>query len=101
MTAPDGNGSARGGRRREELAAVLGFRPASVRRLGAGQQNVAYVVDDRLVVRLRRSDDGLDVESEAGVLRRVADISPVPVPDVVAVDSERGAIVHSWLPGES
>lgn len=73
-----------------------GVEIASVRRLGAGLDNVAYLVNDELVVRFRR-DDQADVEREARLLRLVETISPLPVPAIV--DAGRGCLVYRALPG--
>lgn len=82
-----------------DLRAVLpGLEIASVRRLGAGLDNVAYLVNGELVVRWRRTDPA-DVEREARLLRFVAGVSPLPVPAPEIVDAGRGCLAYRLLPG--
>jgi len=82
-----------------DLRAVLpGLEIASVRRLGAGLDNVAYLVNGELVVRFRRSEPA-EVEREARLLRFVATISPLPVPAPAIVDAGRGCLAYRLLPG--
>jgi aminoglycoside phosphotransferase (APT) family kinase protein len=84
---------------RAALAAALpGYAVASVRSLGAGQDNVAYEVNGELVVRFRRAGPGRVVR-EAELLRLVAGVSPLPVPVPVAVDAARGWLAYRRLPG--
>ena len=74
-----------------------GYAVGTVRRLGAGQENVAYVVNDDLVVRL--ADDPTAVSREADLLVAVAEFSPLPVPVPVFVDADGGCLAYRKLPG--
>ncbi|MEU7904320.1 aminoglycoside phosphotransferase family protein [Actinoplanes sp. NPDC049118] len=68
-----------------------------MRRLGAGVDNVAYLVGD-LVVRFRRTDPA-EVAREARLLRVVGAVSPVPVPVPEFVDPVGGCLAYRMLPG--
>lgn len=68
-----------------------------MKRLGAGVDNVAYLIDD-LVVRFRRTDPGA-VSREARVLRAVAAVSPIAVPVPEFVDPVGGCLAYRMLPG--
>ena len=72
--------------------------------LGRGGDHVAYVVDDRLVVRFRLGNDPADaatasVTREAGVLALAAELSPLPVPRVEFVEPGAGCLAYELLPG--
>lgn len=68
-----------------------------------GWDNLVYEVDDRLVVRLSKEPDPEGrsdlVAREAELLRIVAPLVPVAVPEPVVVDAEAGAIVYPRLDG--
>lgn len=77
---------------------------SSVSSLGEGTDHAAYEVDGRLVARVQRSPDAdgaAEIERERRVLEVVGAISPVPVPEVVAVDEAAGVMVVRKLPGSS
>ena len=67
--------------------------------LGSGTDHVAYLVDDRLVVRFAADGDPARVEREAAVLDAVAPVTPVAVPRPVFVVPEEGCIAYERLPG--
>ena len=87
------------------LAAQLRPGAGPVRRLGAGEDHVAYAVGDDLVVRVAADVDAADAEVAASVRREVAllsvvaEVSPVPVPEVVAADPAEGWLAQRRLPG--
>jgi aminoglycoside phosphotransferase (APT) family kinase protein len=66
--------------------------------LGSGCDNEAFLVGD-LVVRMGKVPDREKVAREARLLAAVADISPLPVPEVVFIDHERGCLAYRHLPG--
>ena len=68
-------------------------------KLGEGRDNVAYEVGGRLVVRFAKAPDPARLRREAGLLRRVADVSPLPVPVPVFTVPERGCLAYEKLPG--
>ncbi|WP_198961206.1 phosphotransferase family protein [Pseudonocardia sp. MH-G8] len=80
----------------EHLPAVAA---RSVEPLGAGLDNVAFLVDGELVVRFATGADPERVVREAGVLELVARRSPVPVPRPVLTVAERGCLAYPLLPG--
>jgi aminoglycoside phosphotransferase (APT) family kinase protein len=65
--------------------------------LGEGTDHVAYLVGERLVVRL--GEDAADVQREARLLTEVAALSPLPVPQPVLVAPEEGCLAYVKLPG--
>ena len=83
--------------RRLVAAHLPGYAVGTVRRLGAGQENVAYVVNDELVVRL--ANDPSAVSREADLLAAVAEFSPLPVPAPMFVDADGGCLAYRKLPG--
>jgi aminoglycoside phosphotransferase (APT) family kinase protein len=84
---------------RAVIADYLPGHPAvSVQRCRQGLDNVAFRVDDELIVRFRREDPGA-VDREAALLAVVADVSPLPVPEPLIVDPARGALAYRILPG--
>jgi aminoglycoside phosphotransferase (APT) family kinase protein len=90
---------------RDDVRAVLadhlpGYRAGTIRPCGAGTDNVAYDVDGELIVRFRRTDPA-GVVREARLLTAVAAVSPVPVPEPVLVDVDRGVLAYRRLPGVS
>ena len=84
---------------RAVLADYLPAHPAvSVQRFDSGLDNIAFRVDDELIVRFRRDDPG-GVDREAALLAVVADVSPLPVPEPLIVDPARGVLAYRILPG--
>ncbi len=84
---------------RAVLADYLPGHPAvSVQRFASGLDNIAFRVDDELIVRFRREDPG-GVDREAALLAVVADASPLPVPEPLIVDPVRGVLAYRILPG--
>jgi aminoglycoside phosphotransferase (APT) family kinase protein len=75
----------------------------TIARLGEGLDNVAWEVDGELIVRQSKEPDRASrhrrAEREEHVLRIVAQISPLPVPEVVFADAEAGVLVYGRLPG--
>ncbi|MFB7244207.1 bifunctional AAC/APH [Streptomyces populi] len=75
----------------------------SVVPLGEGLDNLAYEVDGELIVRFGKEPDPARraalVGHEARVLAAVASISPLPVPEPVFTDAERGCLAYRKLPG--
>ena len=71
---------------------------SGVKPLGSGLENNAYLVGDSLVLRFAE-DDGVDVEREAEVLRRVGEVAPLPVPQPVFVAPEARCLAYEYLPG--
>ena len=70
--------------------------------LGQGGDHVAYLVDDRLVVRFRVDGDvdaAASVERDAAVLAVAAELSPLPVPRVEFVEPGAGCLAYELLPG--
>jgi aminoglycoside phosphotransferase (APT) family kinase protein len=80
-------------------ARLPGLALERVRRLGEGQENVAYEVDGRLIVRFSRNADRLVVEREAALLAAIGKVSPLPVPVPVFVDRGEGCLAYHRLPG--
>ncbi|OZM73056.1 bifunctional AAC/APH [Amycolatopsis antarctica] len=71
--------------------------------LGEGMENVAFLVDGELVVRLRKEPDperrAVLVGTEAHVLATVAAVSPLPVPVPVFSAPELGCLAYRAVPG--
>jgi aminoglycoside phosphotransferase (APT) family kinase protein len=78
--------------------ALPGYRITSTRPLGAGLDNEAFEVNGDLVVRFRRRDP-TGVDREARLLRQIAAVSPLPVPEPLFVDTARGCLGYRLLPG--
>lgn len=76
-----------------------GRAPRSVVRVGQGLDNVAYEIDDELIVRCAKEPDPAATEAEAALLAAVAGISPLPVPEVVFTDPAAGVLAYRKLPG--
>jgi aminoglycoside phosphotransferase (APT) family kinase protein len=74
-----------------------GYTVRTVTRLGAGLDNVAYEVNDELVVRIAREADS--VRREAALLARVGEVSPLPVPEPVFTLAEHNCVAYRKLPG--
>jgi aminoglycoside phosphotransferase (APT) family kinase protein len=73
----------------------------SIRRLGEGQEHAAYEVDGRVVVRfaLEHDDCSPRIEREVALLKVVARISPVAVPEPLFVVPERCCYGYRKLEG--
>jgi aminoglycoside phosphotransferase (APT) family kinase protein len=86
-------------------AHLPGYEIRAISRLGAGLDNVAYGVNDEIVIRLRQMDDrrerAAEVRREADLLALVTTISTLPAPAPVFVDPEAGALACTMLPGRS
>lgn len=82
---------------------LRGFDVESVVRLGEGWENVSWEVNGDLVVRVAKEPDPAvrrdAVEREAAVLALLRGHSPLPVPEVVLVDPDAGALAYPKLPG--
>ena len=74
----------------------LGREPRTVEPLGAGLDNAAFLVDGRLVVRLRHDEPGR-VLQEAAVLEAVRSV--VAAPEVEFVDAELGLLAYPLVAG--
>jgi aminoglycoside phosphotransferase (APT) family kinase protein len=74
-----------------------GFTVRTVARLGAGLDNVAYEVNDELIVRIAREPDS--VRREAALLTRVGEVSPLPVPEPVFTLAEHNCLAYRKLAG--
>jgi aminoglycoside phosphotransferase (APT) family kinase protein len=70
----------------------------TIRRLGEGQEHVAYEVDG-LIVRFVKGPDRSVVLRDARLLEAVAELSPLPVPEPVFVDADEGCLAYRRLPG--
>jgi aminoglycoside phosphotransferase (APT) family kinase protein len=84
-------------------AQMPGYRIDSVAQLGEGQENIAYVVNDELIVRFSKAPDARQraarVQREASVLAAVAGVSPLPVPVPRFTVVERGCLAYFKVPG--
>jgi aminoglycoside phosphotransferase (APT) family kinase protein len=73
--------------------------------LGEGLDNVAFLVNDELVVRQSNdpnSNSRADaIRREAALLAVVARWSPLPVPEIVFAEPESGLLAYPMLPGQS
>lgn len=91
--------------RRLVAAHLDGYRADVVVPLGEGQDNVAYEVDGRLIVRFGKESDAdarsARVDREGRLLAVVAAVSPLPVPEPVFVDPAAGCLAYRRLPGQS
>ena len=89
--------------RRLVAAHLGGYRADAVVPLGQGQDNVAYEVDGRLIVRFGKESDAdarsARVDREGRLLAVVAAVSPLPVPEPVFVDPAAGCLAYRRLPG--
>ena len=75
----------------------------SVARLGAGWDNVVHEVNGELLVRVSRDTDparrAATIRREVELLAAVAELSTLPVPEVVFADPEAGVLAYHKLPG--
>ncbi len=79
-------------------AALPGYRVSSIQPLGAGLDNEAFAVNGDLVIRFRRRDPA-GVDREARLLRLLAGVSPLPVPEPLIVDRAHGCLAYRMMPG--
>lgn len=70
--------------------------------LGEGWDHRVYRAGDVAVrVQKEMDDDGAElIEREAAVLRAVATVTPLAVPEPLVVDAERGVMVYRFVEGE-
>src|SRR5215471_11137158 len=82
---------------------VPGLQVSSVALIGEGGDHLAYEVNGELVVCFSKEDDpALRAElirRETALLAAVAQISPLPVPEPVFTDAERGCWAYPRIPG--
>ena len=80
-----------------------GYRVDSVVLLGEGEDNVAFQVNDELIVRFGKESDPADragrVRDEGRLLAAVADVSPLAVPKPTFTVAEQGCLAYFKLPG--
>lgn len=80
-----------------------GYGIDSVVLLGEGEDNIAFSVNDELIVRFGKEPDpesrAARVRGEARLLAVVADVSPVAVPEPRFTVAERGCLAYFRLPG--
>ena len=93
---------------RADLEAVLarelaGFTVRTVRPLGAGVDNIAYEVNDELIVRFAAEPDherrAEIVRREAQLLDLLRELSSLPVPEPVLASPDDGFLAYHKLPG--
>ncbi|MEV0384199.1 aminoglycoside phosphotransferase family protein [Nonomuraea sp. NPDC050643] len=77
-----------------------GYQVRTVYRLGHGLDNTVYEVNEELLVRRRRAADPEANRQEVARLAAVAELSPLPVPEVLFADDESGVIAYRKLEGE-
>ncbi|GAB1818415.1 phosphotransferase family protein [Herbidospora sp. RD11066] len=82
------------------VARHLGRPAGSVVKLGEGWDNVAFEVDGDLIVRGSKEGGPEEVRREARLLAVVAEVSPVPTPEVLFVDEDAGVMAYRKLAGE-
>ncbi|MDQ3641342.1 MAG: aminoglycoside phosphotransferase family protein, partial [Actinomycetota bacterium] len=76
----------------------------AVTRLGEGIDHIAFDVDGAFVVRVRKHpgpDTAAAIAREASLLDVVAEVSPIPVPEVVVARPDEGLLAVRRLPGMS
>ncbi|MDQ3405691.1 MAG: phosphotransferase [Actinomycetota bacterium] len=85
---------------RRVLAAHLPeYRVESVERLGEGWENIAYEVNDEVIVRFTKSPDTAVVEREGRLLATVAEIVSLAVPAPLFVSAADGCMAYRKVPG--
>jgi aminoglycoside phosphotransferase (APT) family kinase protein len=91
-----------------DLEAVLarelaGYTVRSVKPLGAGVDNIAYEVNDELIVRFAAEPDherrAEIVRREAQLLDALGEFSSLPVPEPVLASPDDGFLAYHKLPG--
>jgi aminoglycoside phosphotransferase (APT) family kinase protein len=75
------------------------YQVETVALMGKGTDNVAYLVNDDLVLRFSRDPDSTEVQRESRLLEAVARISPLRVPEPVFVEGDLGCIAYRKVPG--
>jgi len=83
---------------------VLGRSIRSFDRLARGTDHDVYEVDGELVARIHVAAGSSSTEAmdrESAILGLMKEISPLPVPEVVALDHERGVMIVRKIPGTS
>lgn len=100
--------ASRGARVRERLleavgAGMPGLQVRGVEVLGEGLDNTTYAVNGELVVRFSKAPEPIRraelIRAETRLLAMVATISPLPVPEPVFTDPERGCWAYAKIPG--
>lgn len=85
------------------VAHMHDYRVNSVVKLGEGLDNIAYEVNDELIVRFSKESDpqqrAVRVHREASVLAAVAGVSPLPVPTPTFTALEQGCLAYFKIPG--
>lgn len=85
------------------VAHIPDYQIDSVLQLGEGMDNIAYVVNDELIVRFSKGSDrkqrALRVHREASVLAIVAAVSPLPVPLPTFTVAKQGCLAYFKIPG--
>ncbi len=80
-----------------------GYRVDSVVLLGEGEDNIAFQVNDELIVRFSKEPDPASraarVNDEARLLAAVAGLSPLPVPEPSFTIAGLGCLAYFKLPG--
>nr|WP_281352454.1 aminoglycoside phosphotransferase family protein [Phytoactinopolyspora alkaliphila] len=75
----------------------------SLTELGQGLDNVVYLVNDELVVRISKESDAVQraetTRREAGLLAALTGWSTLPIPQPIFADIEQGALAYTALPG--
>jgi aminoglycoside phosphotransferase (APT) family kinase protein len=85
------------------IAHMHDYQVDSVVQLGEGLDNIAYVVNNELIVRFSKESDpeqrAVRVRREAVVLAAVAGVSPLPVPTPRFTVVEQGCLAYFKVPG--
>ncbi|HEU4948082.1 MAG TPA: aminoglycoside phosphotransferase family protein [Kribbella sp.] len=76
-----------------------GYRIDEVVLLGSGTDNLAYEVNDELIVRIGTEADPVRVDREARLLSIVAEVSPLAVPRPAFTVPELGCLAYFKVPG--
>lgn len=86
------------------VTSLIGEEVHALQLLGEGGDHLVYEVNHNVVLRIRKQRDRRGAAAtarEAALLALLAEVSSVPVPSVVTLDSDRCAIVMTKLPGSS
>lgn len=82
-----------------------GYDVHTLRKLGEGLDNVAYEINDQLIVRMAKEADPASrtttARRESELLTAVRELSPLPVPELIFVDAETGVHGYTKLSGTS
>lgn len=76
-----------------------GYEVRSIELMGEGLDNVAYLVNEELVVRQARKPDADAIRREVAALEIVGRYATVPVPEVVFADAAAGVLAYRHLAG--